>query len=101
MLTVQPKARIVTRILETEKGTVRAYFLVAEYNGKILARCIKTECISDCESFESETILALPGAISASPLPQDHHIIGESVLSPYNFCDFCTNQKTRGPNFAY
>jgi hypothetical protein len=104
MLTIQPKKRIVGRYIKTQTGEmVFAYFLVAEFGGKIFWKLVKVESCKKVVRFKLQDLsnkketFCLPVSRSRSSLKLKTYNL-KLVLSPFIFNTFFISQLTRAPS---
>jgi hypothetical protein len=98
MLVVQPKGRIVERIIRTESGDfVRAYFAVAEYQGRLFVKLIRVEGCKFEDVNKEKKAVFLPGVSAAADSAAPMGAV-QPVLSPYFFRTFFTSQMPRAPS---
>ncbi len=104
MLIVQPKARIVEKIVRNKDGNfVRAYFLVAEFEGKIFWKLIKVEepprgVLKSAERTPLKGLLLLPIFRSPKTYKLKNFSTSQLIPSPYFLKTFFTSQMTRAPS---
>ncbi len=101
MLTIQPKARIFSKIIRTETGDfARAFFVVAEYQGQFFVRHIRTEAIPQTLALPAHTCsYFLPGECASAGKPVIKKSIGYSIPSPFKVFFFCSKQNARAQTY--
>lgn len=104
MLITQPKTRIVEKIVRNKDGNfVRAYFLVAEFEGQIFWKLIKVEkesprgVLKSGERTPLKGLLFLPIFSSPNFLKATSYQL-KAIFSPYFLKTFFTSQMTRAPS---
>jgi len=99
MLLANPKIKIVSRIIEDKCGVpYLAYFAIAEFEGKMYVRLVRTAPINSDKSLKNEPRVALPccGDIVSPYTPLA--FIGPQRVFVKELI-FAVSQPTRAPNF--
>ena len=99
MLTVQPKKRIVTRMLRLGSGEIaRGYFLVAEFEGQIFAKLIRVEKLNNGIKQNDKTIY-LPTVQPKKTIYASRFRLNDYASPYFSSTDtFFTSQMTRAPS---
>lgn len=99
MLQNIPKTKIVEKVIRDRRaGALRAYFLVAEFEGRIFWKLLRCEKIVEIKGGVSERVArCLPSLLSAFKTIPTGHIALPYVPSPYISNVFFVSQMTRAP----
>lgn len=95
---INSNSRIVERIVQNKNGQFfRAYFLVAEFEGKIFWKLVKVVSLKNEDFDKKDKVVCLPVFGSDSELNVTSYKLNV-VFSPYFLNTFFTSQMTRAPS---